>query len=141
MTENTRQRTIQRFISQELEALANLILTLEIPEEQQDTIPAYILEQETEHQPDTVAIGNRCIAILKSNESRCTNSKKFGYFCGVHKSQNNSIDLNECIICYEEQKIKPFRCGHLVCFSCVKKLKSILCPMCRTDIMKDLKNI
>jgi hypothetical protein len=45
-----------------------------------------------------------------------------------------------CCICYEDGA-QTTECGHLVCFTCLTKIKPKICPMCREKIIFDFKKV
>jgi len=45
----------------------------------------------------------------------------------------NKLSFEGCCVCYDATRLKT-KCNHAICESCVSKLKSSDCPMCRADI-------
>ena len=89
----------------------------------------------------------RCVAITRKGY-RCKNSKNknCGEYCGIHKSKNNSVEL-ECNICYEKVDNKNIiilmNCGHHYCMNCINNwiITKPNCPMCRKEVMNLEKRI
>ena len=70
-----------------------------------------------------------CEAFTKCN-GRCKNPKKYGKFCGIHRTKE------ECPICYENKKCDSLVCGHKLCKECSESWLSTknTCPMCRAVV-------
>ena len=59
------------------------------------------------------------------------------YFVDLFDFSNNQKE--ECSICFEEKKLKPFCSNHNFCHKCCKEWanKNILCPICRNKCINN----
>lgn len=93
-------------------------------------------------------MATQCLGSTKT-KNRCTKKVRHGNYCFWHRHQNSKdlitykedeqCVMADCPICFEpkEKNIK-FSCKHSVCCDCIKELRQLLCPLCRTDISQDI---
>lgn len=61
----------------------------------------------------------------KNNQANKNDKKVIKIFVGI---------IPECCVCYEEDCL-ILVCGHLVCNTCIPKLKTLNCPLCNSSVV------